>query len=161
MRLAKYLSTGLAVTAVAAVVAAEPAQVRYPDGYREWAHVKSMLIDEGHALAGLVQGLHHIYANKQAMLGYKNRPFPEGSVIAFDLLTPVAGDKQTTEGARKAVIVMEKNKKKFADTGGWGYEVFGGDSRTDRKVGGGAKQACFGCHTSQKDRDFVFSDWRR
>ncbi|MCS6947831.1 MAG: cytochrome P460 family protein, partial [Steroidobacteraceae bacterium] len=121
---------------------------------------KSMIIEPGHPLAGLVQGLHHIYANKAAMQGYRRRPFPEGSVIVFDLLEPVAADKAITEGARKAVIVMEKNRRKFAATGGWGYEVFAGNSRTERQVGAKATEACFGCHAAQRERDYVFSDWR-
>jgi hypothetical protein len=138
----------------------DAAQVRYPQGWRQWAHVKSMLIEPGHPLAGLVEGLHHVYANPAALRGYKKRPFPDGAVIVFDLLTPMQGERAMTEGARKAVIVMEKNRRKFAATGGWGYEVFGGDSQTDRKVGANAASACHSCHTAQRERDYVFSDWR-
>jgi hypothetical protein len=159
------LKSKLALTALVLLsmtaLAADAPSVRYPDGYRNWTHVKSMLIEPGHPLAGLVEGLHHIYANPAALKGYKKRPFPEGAVIVFDLLTPMAGDKAMTEGARKAVIVMEKNRKRFAATGGWGYEVFGGDSRTDRKVGADAGTACFGCHTAKKDQDYIFSEWRQ
>ncbi len=143
-----------------AALASDSSTVKYPEGWRQWPHVKSMLIEAGHPLSGLVQGLHHIYANPAAMRGYKKRPFPNGSVIVFDLLEPVAGDKAMTEGARKAVIVMEKNSKRYAATGGWGFEVFGGESKTDRKVGANAATACFDCHTAKKDQDFVFSEWR-
>jgi hypothetical protein len=35
-----------------------------------------------------------------------------------------------------------------------------GDSRADRAVGAAAATACFTCHTSQKNRDYVFSSLR-
>lgn len=159
MEIRRAFFAGLAATAGMALASDSP-DVRYPEGYRNWTHVKTMLIEPGHPLAGLVEGLHHVYANPAAMKGYRQRPFPEGSVIVFDLFQPVAGDKAMTEGARKAVIVMEKNRRKFAATGGWGYEVFAGDSRVDRKVGANAASACFSCHAAQRDRDYVFSDWR-
>jgi hypothetical protein len=47
------------------------------------------------------------------------------------------------------------------DTGGWGFEGFKGDSKSERAVGEKAAAACFQCHTSQKNRDFVFSSYRR
>jgi hypothetical protein len=54
-----------------------------------------------------------------------------------------------------------QDPKKWKDTGGWGFEGFKGDSKTERAVGDKAATACFQCHTSQKDRDFVFSSYRR
>jgi Cytochrome P460 len=92
--------------------------------------------------------------------GYRAGKFADGAVIVFDLLTPVHGDKAVTEGARKAVIVMLKNAHAYADTGGWGFEVFAGDSRTERRVGAAARDNCFACHTAQAARDYVFSELR-
>jgi len=60
--------------------------VAYPEGYRAWKHVKSMLIQEGHPLYGPFGGLHHIYANDLALKGYASGKFPDGSVIVFDLM---------------------------------------------------------------------------
>ena len=65
------------------------------------------------------------------------------------------------EGARKVLGVMHRDPKKWKETGGWGFEGFKGDSNTERAVGDKAATACFQCHTSQKDRDFVFSSYRR
>ena len=134
--------------------------VPYPEGYRGWQHVKSMLIEPGHPLAGLVEGLHHIYANPKAMTGYTKGRFADGAVIVFDLLDPVKGERALTEGARKAVIVMHKDHRRYAATGGWGFEVFGGESRTERKVGDQAATACFGCHEPQREHDYVCSRYR-
>jgi len=56
--------------------------------------------------------------------------------------------------------VMHRDAKKFAATGGWGYEGFKGDSKAERAVGANALAACHTCHTAQKDRGFVFSKLR-
>jgi hypothetical protein len=142
-----------------AVSAAAGEHVAYPDGFRNWNHVKSMTINKGHPLFDAVGGMHHIYANKKAMAGYKAGKFADGSVIVFDLFEAVDKDSAVSEGARKAVIVMQKGAKAFKATDGWGYEVF--DART-RKGSLDAKAAadCHACHTSQKDKDFVFSAMR-
>lgn len=55
---------------------------------------------------------------------------------------------------------MHRDTKKFAATGGWGYEGFKGDSKTDRAVSANALAACHTCHTAQKDSGFVFSKLR-
>ena len=135
--------------------------VPYPDGYRGWAHVKSMVIERGHPLFDSFGGIHHIYANPRAMTGYRSGKFADGSVIVFDLLEATRADNALTEGSRKVVGVMRKNAKAYAATGGWGFEGFKGDSKTDRAVGAKAAEACFGCHTAQKSRDYVFSALRR
>jgi hypothetical protein len=152
-------AAALAVATGAA--AADAPQVPYPDGYRQWPHVKSMVILAGHPLHDAFGGIHHLYANAKAMEGYRSGKFPDGAVIVFDLLEAKSADNAITEGARKVVGVMRKDAKRHAATGGWGFEGFKGDSRSERAVGANAKAACFDCHTSQKDRDYVFSAWRR
>jgi hypothetical protein len=149
----------LAATAAVSATGAPP--VPYPEGYRQWAHVKSMVIQPGHALYEAFGGIHHLYANAKAMQGYqRGGKFPDGAVIVFDLLDARSADNSVQEGARKVVGVMHKDAKKYAATGGWGYEGFKGDSKTDRAVAGNAAAACHGCHQAQKDKDFVFSAWR-
>lgn len=142
-----------------AVLAADP-QVPYPEGYRDWHHVKSMVIEEGHPLYAAFGGIHHLYANDKALEGYRSEHFPDGSVIIFDLLEAVAADHAITEGQRKVVGVMHKDSKKFAATGGWGFEGFGGGDRSNRVVGTNAASACFACHVPQKARDYTFSTLR-
>ncbi|MFQ5442395.1 MAG: cytochrome P460 family protein [Thermodesulfobacteriota bacterium] len=135
-------------------------EVKYPEGYRDWTHIKSMVIEEGHPLYEAFGGLHHIYANKKARKAMKKGgPYPRGSVIVFDLLTAVKGDNSVTEGPRKVVGVMEKNTKKFAATGGWGFEGFKGDSR--ERVVKDPVNGCFKCHEPQKKSGYVFSTYRK
>ena len=149
-----------AAFAASAVQAADAPPVPYPEGYRQWTHVKSMVIQPGHALYDAFGGIHHLYANTKAMQGYQRGRFPDGAVIVFDLLEAKAADNTVQEGARKVVGVMHKDAKKYAATGGWGYEGFKGNSKTERAVAGNAATACHGCHAAQKDKDHVFSSWR-
>jgi hypothetical protein len=141
------------------VWAADP-QVPYPSSYRDWQHVKSMVIEEGHPLFGAFGGIHHLYANPKAIEGYKAGKFPEGSVIVFDLLEANRKDSAVTEGPRKVLGVMHKDAEKYAATGGWGFEGFGGGDQSKRVVGANAASACFACHAPQKDHDYVFSRLR-
>jgi hypothetical protein len=144
-----------------AALAADVAPVPYPQGYRQWTHVKSMTINPGHALYDAFGGMHHLYANSRAEQGYKSGRFADGSVIVFDLLEAQAADNTVQEGARKVLGVMHKDARKYKDTGGWGFEAFKADSKTERVVGKNAASACFQCHTAKKDNGFVFSSFRK
>jgi len=153
----KTIPTLACLALIAPAFAAEPPPVPFPEGYRDWRHVKSMVIQPGHALHESFGGIHHIYANKKAMRGYAAGKFADGSVIIFDLLEAQDSDNAIVEGSRKVVGVMHKDSRKYRDTGGWGFEGFKGNSKTERAVGPNAATACFGCHAPQKDKDFVFS----
>lgn len=151
----------VAVLATFAVAAfADEASVPYPEGYRDWHHVKSMVIEEGHALYEAFGGIHHIYANDKALEGYRAGKFPDGAVIVFDLLDAIHADHAVTEGERKVAGVMHKDATKYADTGGWGFEGFAGGDPARPVVGDQAASACFACHQPLRERDYVFSTLR-
>lgn len=149
----------LVLAGLASISHAEKESVPFPEGYRNWLHVKSMLIQPGHALENPFQGIHHVYANGKAARGLKSGNYADGSVLVFDLLKYGEKDKTIQEGERKLVGVMHKDSAQYAATGGWGFEGFAGSSKTDRLVKDGGK-SCFDCHTSQKDKDYVFSELR-
>jgi len=156
----KYLLATLAIALIVQPVLAADPQVPYPAGYRDWHHVKSMVIEEGHPLFEAFGGIHHLYANTQAVAGYQAGQFPDGAVIVFDLLETKSADNAITEGARKVVGVMHKDAKNYAATGGWGFEGFGGGDAANRVVSENAASACFACHTPQQEQDYVFSSLR-
>lgn len=131
--------------------------VPYPTGYRDWHHVKSMVIGKGHPLFESFGGIHHLYANSKAIAGYPAGKFQDGAVIVFDLLEAKSAENTITEGARKVVGVMHKDTRKYAATGGWGFEGFAGGNQTSRVIRDNAASACFTCHSPQKDHDYVFS----
>lgn len=147
----------LALLPAAGAIAAE---VAYPGGWRDWKHVKSMLIEPGHPLYEAFGGIHHIYANPAALEGYRIGRFPDGAVIVFDLLEAVRENNAVVEGARKVLGVMEKNSRRFAATGGWGFEGFARGDPARRVVGAKAAEACWGCHATGDTRDGVFSRLR-
>lgn len=137
--------------------AADTPPVPYPEGWRDWRHVKSMVILPGHGLYDGLGGVHHVYANKKAMQGYKDGRFADGAVIVVDFFQETLQDNTVTEGARKVIAVGHKDSRRWKDTGGWGWEAFAAGDRNQRAVGNNAASACFQCHTTQKDRDYVFS----
>ena len=154
------LTALLSLVPFVSLAADAPSPVAYPTGYRDWRHVKSMVIEPGHPLAESFGGIHHLYANEKALAGYAKGTFPDGSIIVFDLLEAVSADKAVTEGPRKLIGVMVKDGARYAATGGWGFEGFAKDSKAERLVGDKAAEACFGCHQAQKAKDYVFSSTR-
>lgn len=156
----KISSLVLLGAACSGALSAQGAEVPYPTGYRAWTHVKSMAILPGHPLHDSFGGIHHLYANAKALDGYRNGRFRDGSVIVFDLLEADPSGNALSEGARKVVGVMHRNAKRYAATGGWGFEGFAAGDPARRVVGANAKQACFDCHAPRAASGYLFSSWR-
>ena len=140
--------------------AAATRSVAYPDGYRSWTHVKSMVIHPDHGLADPFEGIHHVYANDAALAGLEVDRYEDGATLVFDLLSQEQSGGATQEGKRKFIGVMEYDATQFAATGGWGFEVFAGDSKVERVVEDGGA-SCFACHQAVKEDNYVFSKYRK
>lgn len=144
----RYLATGLAWLLLCSAA--------YPGGYRSWVHVRTALIGPQSPAFASYGGMHHIYANADAVKGLESGKFPDGAILVFDLLDVKESNGSTTEGARKKIEIMVKDSQRYASTGGWGFERFVGDGRepvlTDAEKG-----QCFACHQSQSGHGFVFS----
>jgi hypothetical protein len=132
-------------------------RVDYPEGYRDWRHIKSMELKPGHPLYESFGGLHHIYANSKAVAGYRTGQFQDGAVIVFDLLEAKNEGNALVEGKRKVLGVMARDTKRFGKTGGWGFEGFAGGDRDRRVVGEDSAKACFECHAPQRGNNYLFS----
>ncbi len=135
------------------------AQVAYPEGYRDWAHVKTTLISPAHKLFASIGGFQHIYANAEGMVGYRSGAFPEGSVVVVDWLDLRENAGAFEEGARRQVDVMVKDSQRFASTGGWGFQRFVQDSKTELAARP-APQECFACHERRKKDGLILSTYR-
>ena len=133
-----------------------PDAVPFPADYRTWAHVKSTLVGPQSAFAASQLGIHHIYANAQAVEGYRTGKFPDGSILVYDLLETIEANGNTNEGRQRRVDLMVKQSETYRDTGGWGF------ARYDPAEGraGELRPTCFGCHSRQGQHDFVFSEFR-
>ena len=139
----------------------EAVQVGYPEGYRDWTHVKSAIIHENHPIAETFGGLHHIYANDVALEAMKNgRAYPDGSVLVFDLfeIDAMEEDGLSLEGPRIRKDVMQKNASLWVETGGWGYETFFGAD--EKRIITDMMASCHGCHYGAEETDYVFSQYR-
>lgn len=132
--------------------------IAFPTGYRKWTHVKSMVIwSKDHPLFNTFEGLHNVYVNDVGLTPLQQgKAYPDGTIFVFDLLgvRSARGAMETTQ--RKFIGVMKKNSKRYADTGGWGWEVFKAD---EQKGSLADMKPCFSCHASQKRADYVYSTY--
>ena len=138
-------------------------KVPFPKGYRDWTHVKSMVIfSEKHPLYGAFAGIHHIYADNKALKSLKgSKDFPKGAMFAFDLLAIDEASGAYTESKRKFVAVMVRDAKKYKDTKGWGWQAFAdGDPKKPQLNTMASQKACATCHTEVNSKYFVFVGWR-
>ncbi|HKE93940.1 MAG TPA: cytochrome P460 family protein [Povalibacter sp.] len=135
-------------------------QPRFPEEYRDWPFAKAKLIPPAAPGTG---GFRHHYANRKAARSWGTGIFDEGSVIVDERVESVMNANGVwVEGKVLHVAVMKKDSHRYADTGGWGFNIFMGDDRTVGLTPEQARASCFEpCHKSQIDRDFVFSDYRR
>lgn len=133
--------------------------VRYPEGYRNWVHVKSSVISPGHKNYVTTGGFQHIYANAPALVGYRDGTFPQGSVIVFDWLEMRDNNGAFEEGPRRQVDVMERDSVRFETTGGWGFQRYVKDSKSELATAP-TPQQCFACHDRLKKSSLVLSSYR-
>jgi hypothetical protein len=160
------MKVALSMTALLAIAVAIPASdlpnVPYPQAFRSWQHVKSIVIGAEHPSFGKRGGIHHYYANELATEGYRSGTFPDGSVIVDEGVFTQAGDGPlrgiTLETERRSVDVMVKNARLYAATDGWGFEHFKGNERTATLDATGRGQ-CLECH-AKAQRDHVYSQIR-
>ena len=136
------------------------ASVPFPFAYRQWAHVKSGVIGPEFPAYRTEGGIHHVYANSEALAGFSTGAFKDGSILVYDLLSLSEKNGVGTEGARLRIDVMVKDSKRYAATGGWGFGRFmGGDHDHDILTSDSAK-TCYQCHQSKQAHGFVFSELR-
>jgi hypothetical protein len=98
-------------------------------------------------------------------------PVPDGAKMAKVHWTPKPNEffpDATVPGTLVNVDFMEKDSKRFADSGGWGYAVFDHNATSDTFTPGttagappqGNDAKCgFACHTRAKARDYVFTEY--
>jgi Cytochrome P460 len=149
-----------------AAVSATPAgyEVSFPNGFRDWFVVNSMIVTKDSAMFDQIGGMHIIYVNAKGLPTLKKGgpfPYPDGTVFADDVHEFSVKEGSYVEGNKKAVTVMVKDAKKYATTGGWGFQVWGGGDPSKPLVPDAAHAipACFECHTPQKAQDFTFSTY--
>jgi hypothetical protein len=105
-------------------------------------------------------GFRHHFANDVALASWGR--FADGSVIVDERVHATLDDGGVWLAGELAHVAVMRKDGRFADTGGWYFNLFrDADTRTGltREQ---AKQACFdACHRNVAARDYVFSDPRR
>src|SRR5580704_796252 len=130
-----------------------------PSDYRQWFHVNTMIIGKDSPLFKDLGGMHNVYVNAVGLPALKKGgPYPDRTMFVTDLHDFSVTDGSYVEGARKGLAVMVKDAKKFASTGGWGFQVFAGpDPKTAKAVITDPVKSCFECHEPKKDQGYVYS----
>ena len=141
-----------------------PGGIAFSDfkGYEDWSVVSSARTDE--VLKVIVANPAMIAAYKAGVPG-NGQPFPEGSKIVKLQWKP----KKSTEAPFDVDVpdvfaqafVIEKDSKRFPDTGGWGYATFNYDAATATFTPDAALADCgHSCHQAVKSKDFIFHPYQ-
>jgi hypothetical protein len=137
-------------------------------GYESWQTISVSRND--HAMAVIVGNPAMIEAY-QTGIPANGQPFPDGARMAKIHWTPKTSEypgAPSVPAAQHDVDFMVKDRKRFADSGGWGYAVFEYDpaSKTfrpgttdDTPPQANDAKCGFACHTIVKTRDYVFTDY--
>ncbi|MEJ0085505.1 MAG: cytochrome P460 family protein [Pseudomonadota bacterium] len=157
----RAIALAIAGVLAAVAVARTPDNVYFPQGYRDWQVVKFKLIGPGNPNYERQGGFRHHFANPTALGSWGH--FRDGSVIVDERVLAAPDEHGVWQaGLLGHVAVMRKDRKHFADTGGWYFNVFSSNDTAIGLTPAQAKAACFdACHKAQAARDFVFSDPRR
>jgi len=143
-----------------------PSGIAFSDfrGYEDWAVVSSARTDE--VLKVIVGNPAMINAYKAGAPG-NGQPFPEGSMIVKLQWKP----KKSTEApfvvdvpdVFSQAFVMEKDSKRFAKSGGWGYAVFTYEPALNKFTADPKSLSDCGvaCHTVVKAKDYIFHPYQK
>jgi hypothetical protein len=137
-------------------------------GYEGW---QTIGISRNDRVMAVILGNPVMIQAYQAGIPGNGKPVPDGAKMAKVHWTPKQNQffpDTTGPGNLLNVDFMEKDSKRFADSGGWGYAVFDYDVATDTfKPGttagsppqGNDAKCGFACHTRAKARDYVFTEY--
>ena len=137
-------------------------------GYEAW---QAIGISRNDRVMAVILGNPVMIQAYQAGIPGNGKPVPDGAKMAKVHWTPKQNQffpDTTGPGNLLNVDFMEKDSKRFADSGGWGYAVFdynaASDSFTPGTTAGSPPQGndakCgYTCHTRAKARDYVFTEY--
>jgi hypothetical protein len=143
-----------------------PSGISFSDfkGYEDWAVVSSARTDE--VLKVIVANPTMIEAYKAGVPG-NGQPFPDGSKIAKLQWKP----KKSTEApfvvdvpdVFTQAFVIEKDSKRFPNSGGWGYALFNYDAASDKVTVDptGVSDCGHACHVKVKAKDHIFHPYQK
>ena len=133
-------------------------------GYEDWQLVSVAQTEE--RLKVIVANPTMIDAYKAGVPG-NGKPFPDGSKIAKIQWKP----KKSTEAPFSVnvpdtfadLFLIEKDSKRFPDSGGWGYAQFDYDPKSDTFAPNkdGTPACGHTCHKAVKAKDYIFHPYQK
>ncbi|MGO4174733.1 cytochrome P460 family protein [Bosea sp. TAF32] len=156
---------GVALSAQDKYSLQSPSGIAFSDfrGYEDWSVVSSARTDE--VLKVIVANPIMIDAYKAGIPG-NGQPFPDGSKIAKLQWKP----KRSTEApfivdvpdTFSQAFVIEKDSKRFPDSGGWGYALFNYEAASDTFTADSSPSDCgHVCHVKVKAKDYIFHPYQK
>ena len=157
---------GLAISAQDKYTLKVPGGLAFSDfkGYEDWQFVSMSQTDDR---------LKAILANPTMIAAYKvgipgnGKPFPDGSKIAKVQWKP----KKSTDApfvvnvpdTLADLFFIEKDSKRFPDSGGWGYAQFDYDAKSDMFTPnkGGTPSCGHACHSRVAAKDYIFHPYQK
>jgi Cytochrome P460 len=146
-----------------------PSGIAFADfrGYEDWPVVSSAKTHvEPKELKVMVANPIMIKAYKAGVPG-NGRPFPDGSKMVKlqwkpKKMTEAQFDVDVPDVFSQA-FVMEKDSKRFPESGGWGYALFNYDPASDKwTADANSPSNCgHGCHLAVKAQDHVFHPYQK
>ena len=137
-------------------------------GYESWQAISMSRTDK---VVAIILGNPVMIKAYQAGIPGNGKPVPDGAKMAKIHWTPKQNQynpEATSPGTLLNVDFMEKDSKRFADSGGWGWAVFDFDAASNTfKPGttagtppqGNDAKCGFACHTNVKAKDYVFTEY--
>jgi hypothetical protein len=170
------VAAGLAVSGGWASSAQDKYAVKVPGGlafaeFRGYEGWQAISISRNDKVVAVILGNPPMIDAYKAGIPANGKPVPDGAKMAKVHWKPKQNEffpNATVPGSLLNVDLMEKDSKRFADSGGWGYAVFDYDEAsatftpgtTAGKPPQGNDAKCgFTCHTKAKARDYVFTDY--
>jgi Cytochrome P460 len=136
-------------------------------GYEDW---QTVAVSLGGNLIDVILANPVMIEAYQAGIPGNGKPFPDGSKMAKIHWTAKksadAPGPTTVPDTLHDIDFMEKDSKRFADSGGWGYAEFEYDvasdtfrpgNLTDRPPQANDAKCGFACHTIAQAKDYVFT----
>ena len=159
----EQVATGMVAQGARADTAKQVIVTTIPPGYRDWKFISA-----AHE-AGDLNDIRVVIGNDKAVTAYRaGTPFPEGTIIGRVAWKMVPSEENNkTFGQAQSFVpgdapdwylqFMEKDTRKYAATGGWGYSNFGKDLKplTVEK----AMYSCYVCHQAVAARDYIFTKY--
>jgi len=166
----------LMISAALAISAQDKYTVKVPGGlafseFRGYEAWQAIAVSRNERVVAMILGNPAMIEAYRAGIPGNGKPVPDGAKMAKIHWTPRQSEffpEATVPGNLLNVDFMEKDSKRFVDSGGWGWAVFDYDAESDTfKPGttagtppqGNDAKCGFTCHTKAKARDYVFTEY--